>query len=877
MDPKTVRNVSGASVRRSRKYQQRGAARGVAGRAAGESGTATTVHVFKSPKRKREDSESRSRVTRLLMQENSALDLRGSFDGLDLSGKRRNFDKLNTRGYDLADPMSPMSMLKEDDMDRPPRHKHRFDPSMSPAADAAEDGSPLLTSRSAGSDRSGNLSVNMSTSPYETSPAATISPATTAYNNSLLLASGGGSCDRHRRANRFQDSLFNSSGNRKMATGHYAGLRVEGHAAMPRRNSDSGAVVPKFRVNSGARRRGFSGGNSGRRGAQSSPGTSRKSRQLGATPAGLLDYNSFKGGIADIDADHHSSKYDDDDDDAIFEADGDGSPSSLGSMSARSIGSPTSSYSGRDIRSPPPLIALRTPFRPVWRGPTPQTGDERILGSPPSPSETMLGASKIGDENEESLFKPPETRGRYRANSSGDLNDSAEGLDDSVNSSHDRSVDTSGSMSARGRPTPTMDANNTSVGSSRPTPDMEAFSATPSRDKGPQCPPTPVRTPTWAHSSAGLAGATPGALERRSSLDGTKMLFASGSFDQEAAVSSEDFEKIKRLGAGTSSEVFKCRSISDGKLYALKISKRQFRSKRDRENYLTEVQIFKRLGYACEHTLHYHRAWQEQGHFYIQSEYCARGNLKNFLDDIAVPLPEDAIWGFVVDICAGLVHIHTHNLVHLDIKPANIFITSDGKLKIGDFGMVTEVGSSEDGREGDSVYMAPELLNNLAIKSPAADIFSFGIMLWEMLFSRDPPQDGDMWHNFRADKIPRPGGQEGSSDELFEFVRSCLQRDPAKRPTARSILKMPRVVAASQEINQFVLTAPKKKKTLRFPPHLQLGRSDSFTSASVMRPGITMTPGGNSAHALPFDMEEIVRQREGLCTPKDQPVHPSWS
>ena len=191
--------------------------------------------------------------------------------------------------------------------------------------------------------------------------------------------------------------------------------------------------------------------------------------------------------------------------------------------------------------------------------------------------------------------------------------------------------------------------------------------------------------------------------------------------------------------------------------------------------------------------------------------------------------------------------------------------------------MVTEVGSSEDGREGDSVYMAPELLNNLAIKSPAADIFSFGIMLWEMLFSRDPPQDGDMWHNFRADKIPRPGGQEGSSDELFEFVRSCLQRDPAKRPTARSILKMPRVVAASQEINQFVLTAPKEKKTLRFPPHLQLGRSDSFTSASVMRPGITMTPGGNSAHALLFDMEEIVRQREGLCTPKDQPVHPSWS
>ena len=108
-----------------------------------------------------------------------------------------------------------------------------------------------------------------------------------------------------------------------------------------------------------------------------------------------------------------------------------------------------------------------------------------------------------------------------------------------------------------------------------------------------------------------------------------------------------------------------------------------------------------------------------------------------------IVVPDSAIWGIIVDVCAGLSpHPHSQFWSTLDIKPQNIFITNNGTLKIGDFGMVREVGNSEDRHRGDNRYMAPELLES-SLKSPAADMFSFGIMMWEVMFNVDPPHDGE--------------------------------------------------------------------------------------------------------------------------------------
>jgi membrane-associated tyrosine/threonine-specific cdc2-inhibitory kinase len=73
----------------------------------------------------------------------------------------------------------------------------------------------------------------------------------------------------------------------------------------------------------------------------------------------------------------------------------------------------------------------------------------------------------------------------------------------------------------------------------------------------------------------------------------------------------------------------------------------------------------------------YFRSWQQDSHFYIQMELCEAGNLRTLLDSLSEPLLESQVWRYIEQVAAGLDHIHNHGVLHLDIKPENIFV--DGK------------------------------------------------------------------------------------------------------------------------------------------------------------------------------------------------------
>jgi membrane-associated tyrosine/threonine-specific cdc2-inhibitory kinase len=85
----------------------------------------------------------------------------------------------------------------------------------------------------------------------------------------------------------------------------------------------------------------------------------------------------------------------------------------------------------------------------------------------------------------------------------------------------------------------------------------------------------------------------------------------------------------------------------------------------------------------------FYRAWEEKERLYIQIELCEMSLSK--YAELHHDIPEVIIWQYLVDLLQACKHLHDRNLIHMDIKPENIFITHDGICKLGDFGLVVDL------------------------------------------------------------------------------------------------------------------------------------------------------------------------------------------
>ncbi|CAK9029593.1 Wee1-like protein kinase (Wee1A kinase) [Durusdinium trenchii] len=149
----------------------------------------------------------------------------------------------------------------------------------------------------------------------------------------------------------------------------------------------------------------------------------------------------------------------------------------------------------------------------------------------------------------------------------------------------------------------------------------------------------------------------------------------------------EEFEEQGILGGGTFGTVYKCKNRLDGCMYAVKVTKQRFKGRADRERVLKEVYALSALCNAEDnpHIVRYFSAFVEDGRLYIQTELCdmslqdmiRKGHYPRGIESVAKDLARQVL--------EGLSRLHKHNLVHLDIKPANIFV-KNGVFKVGDLG-----------------------------------------------------------------------------------------------------------------------------------------------------------------------------------------------
>ncbi|KAG8189601.1 hypothetical protein JTE90_018957 [Oedothorax gibbosus] len=249
------------------------------------------------------------------------------------------------------------------------------------------------------------------------------------------------------------------------------------------------------------------------------------------------------------------------------------------------------------------------------------------------------------------------------------------------------------------------------------------------------------------------------------------------------------FQILDKLGSGSFGDVFKVKCKEDGKLYAVKRAKEKFAGIADRQRKLQEVQKHEQLP-SHPNCVKFYKAWEERQHLYIQTELCSK-SLSEYADEHH-HIPEEVIWNYLIDLLLAVKHLHDHNLVHLDIKPDNIFVSKDGEnvvCKLGDFGLVLDLSKSDtsDALEGDPRYIAPELMQGVFTKS--ADIFSLGITILELASDLDLPRGDEAWHQLRNLEIPEQFIQ-GLSFELIEVISRMMEPDYVKRPCVDEILEM---------------------------------------------------------------------------------------
>lgn len=138
-------------------------------------------------------------------------------------------------------------------------------------------------------------------------------------------------------------------------------------------------------------------------------------------------------------------------------------------------------------------------------------------------------------------------------------------------------------------------------------------------------------------------------------------------------------------------------------------------------------------------------------------------------------------------------HLHDHGLIHMDIKPENIFIGREGICKLGDFGLVIDLAKDDTKHsvEGDPRYLASEILESRKF-TKAADIFSLGVTILELACDLDLPKYGPLWHKLR-EQGPDPSLTATLSPDLRRVIQLMMTKCPDRRLTVKQLLALPSV------------------------------------------------------------------------------------
>ncbi len=245
------------------------------------------------------------------------------------------------------------------------------------------------------------------------------------------------------------------------------------------------------------------------------------------------------------------------------------------------------------------------------------------------------------------------------------------------------------------------------------------------------------------------------------------------------------YKILKKIGSGGMGEVFLAQDTKLNRQVALKFLPPQFAfDQQHKARFRREAQAVAKLNHPNVVTIH--EVSEFGGRPFIVMEHVGDQVLGDFFKKKDCTI--DKILKLAIQICRGLKEAHNAGIVHRDIKPSNILIDKSGRLKLVDFGLATIAGSDKLTKTGSTLgtigYMSPEQVKGVETDN-RSDIFSFGVILYEMLTCRRPFKKEGEAATLKAilDDTPEPLARFKSDlpDDIQRIVSKTLEKNPDNR------------------------------------------------------------------------------------------------
>ncbi|KAN0027210.1 hypothetical protein ACTFIU_009897 [Dictyostelium citrinum] len=276
------------------------------------------------------------------------------------------------------------------------------------------------------------------------------------------------------------------------------------------------------------------------------------------------------------------------------------------------------------------------------------------------------------------------------------------------------------------------------------------------------------------------------------------------------------FEIQEKLGEGSFGSVY--RAVHKSSNTSIAIKEFEIFEANDVEPISKEIQILKKCNNP--YVVSYFGSIMLKDKYWILMDYCSLSSFNDIMQSIGKTLKEKEIALILQQSLLGLVYLHSKQIIHRDIKSANILLDETGQVKIADFGVSQQIQSTfaKGSIAGTPYWMAPEILNQ-ANYNNKIDVWSLGIVAIELADGEPPLSDvNPMRAMYMIGRRPPPTLKDPKkwSPEFISFVDKCLTKDINERWSPSQLLEHPFIKNAKpdalKELTQMAIKLKSKKR-----------------------------------------------------------------